>query len=152
MAPNMRRVVGGRHLVCGNCASWIQHDNSGCEKKWADTRVEGFVFTCKGCTQVAALAKEVDGLRQMVEDMKDMVVGLRLEDKGAETGSRVTTTGVNQDREETVGNNRTQEMVTGVDDEGEISTEEMITGFEDEGVIRTEERKDICDGATLRRR
>ena len=99
MAPNRRRVVGGRHLVCGNCASWIQHENSGCEKKWADTRVEGFVFTCKGCTEVAALAKEVDGLKQMVEDMKEMVAGLRFEDKGAETRSRVTTTGVNQDRE-----------------------------------------------------
>ena len=93
-------MVGGRHLVCGNCASWIQHENSGCEKKWADTRVEGFVFTCKGCTEVAALAKEVDGLRKMVEDMKEMVAGLRFEDKCAETGSRVTTAGVNQDREE----------------------------------------------------
>ena len=50
-------MVGGRHVVCGNCASWIQHENSGCEKKWADTRVEGFVFTYKGCTGVAALAK-----------------------------------------------------------------------------------------------
>ena len=56
-------MVGDRHLVCGNCASWIQHENSGCEKKWADTRVEGFVFTCKGCTEVAALSKEVDGLK-----------------------------------------------------------------------------------------
>ena len=101
-----------------NCASWIQHEHSGCEKKWADTRVGGFVFTCKGCTEVAALAKEVDGLKQMVEDMKEMVAGLRLEDKGAETGSRVTTTGVNQDREEAAGKNRTEEMVTGVDDEG----------------------------------
>ena len=127
-------MVGGRHLVCGNCASWIQHENSGCEKKWADTRVEGFVFTCKGCTEVAALAKEVDGLKQMVEDMKEMVAGLRFEDKGAETRSRVTTTGVNQDREEAAGKNRTEEMVTGVDDEG---------------VIRTEERKEICAGATL---
>ena len=149
MAPNRRRVVGGRHLVCGNCASWIRHENSGCEKKWADTRVEGFVFTCKGCPEVAALAKEVDGPRQMVEDMKEMVAGLRFEDKGAETGSRVTTTGVNQDREEAAGKNRTEEMVTGVDDEGEIRTEEMITGVEDEGVIRTEERKEICAGATL---
>ena len=122
-------MVGGRHLVCGNCASWIQHENSGCEKKWADTRVEGFVFTCKGCTEVAALAKEVDGLKQMVEDMKEMVAGLRFEDKGAETGSRVTTTGVNQDREEAAGKNKTEEMVTGVDDKG---------------VIRTEERKEIC--------
>ena len=101
-------MVGGRHLVCGNCASWIQHENSGCEKKWADTRVEGFVFTCKGCTEVAALAKEVDGLKQMVEDMKEMVTGLRFEDNGAETGSRVTTTGVNQDREEAAGKNRTE--------------------------------------------
>ena len=142
-------MVGGRHLVCGNCASWIQHENSGCEKKWADTRVEGFVFTCKGCTEVAALAKEVDGLKQMVEDMKEMVAGLRFEDKGAETGSRVTTTGVDQDREEAAGKNRTEEMVTGVDDEGEIRTEEMITGVDDEGVIRTEEKKEICAGATL---
>ena len=56
------------------------------------------------------------------------------EDKGAETGSRVTTTGVNQDREEAA---------------GKIRTEEMITGVEDEGEIRTEERKEICAGATL---
>ena len=142
-------MVGGRHLVCGNCASWIQHDNSGCEKKWADTRVEGFVFTCKGCKEVAALEKEVDGLRQMVNDMKEMVAGLSFEDKGAETGSRVTTTGVNQEREETAGKNRTKELITGVDDEGEIRTEEIITGVEDEGVIRTEDRKEICAGATL---
>ena len=142
-------MAGGRNLVCGNCASWIQHDNSGCEKKWADTRVERFVFTCKGCTEVAALAKEVDGLRQMVEDMKEMVAGLRFEDKGAETGGRVTTTGVNQDREEAAGKIRTEEIATGFDDEGEIRTEEMITGVEDKGVIRTEEKKEICAGATL---
>ena len=78
-----------------------------------------------------------------------MVAGLRFEDKVAETGSRVTTTGVNQDREEAAGKNRTEEMVTGVDDEGEIRTEKMITCVEDEGVIRTEERKEICAGATL---
>ena len=30
---------------------------------------------------MAALAKEVEGLRQMVEDMKEMVAGLRFEDK-----------------------------------------------------------------------
>ncbi len=59
---------------------------------------------------------------------------MRFDDKGAKTGSRVTTTGVNQDREEAAGKNRTEEMVTGVDDEGEI---------------RTEERKEICAGATL---
>ena len=45
------------------------------------------MFTCKGCTEVAVLVKEVSGLRQMVEDMKETVAVLRLEDKGAETGS-----------------------------------------------------------------
>ena len=45
--------------------------------------------------------KKVSGLKQMMEDMKETVAGLQFEDKGAETGSRVTTTGVYQDREET---------------------------------------------------
>ena len=65
--------------------------------------------------------------------MMEKVAGLRFEDKGAETGSRVTTTGVNQDREESAGNSKTEEMITGVEDEGEI---------------RTEERKEICSVAT----
>ena len=43
-------------------------------------------------------------------------------------------TGVNQDREEAAGKIRKEEMVTGVDDEGDI---------------KTEERKEICAGATL---
>ena len=47
----------------------------------------------------------------------------------------MATTGVNQDREEAGGH---------------IRTEEMITGVEDEGEIRTEERKEICAGAKLR--
>ena len=37
------------------------------------------------------------------------------------------------------GNIRTEEMITGVEDEGEIKIEEMITCVEDEGQIRTEE-------------
>ena len=52
---------------------------------------------------------EVSGLKQMAEDMKETAAGLQLEDKGAETGSRVTTTGVNQDIEETAGNRRTED-------------------------------------------
>ena len=44
----------------------------------------------------------------------------------------MTTTGVNQDREEAA---------------GKIMTEKMITGVEDEGEIMTEERKEICAGA-----
>ena len=66
---------------------------------------------------------------QMVEDMNEKVAGLRFEDKGAETECRVTKTGGNQDREEAAENS---------------TTEEMITGVEDEGDNRTEERKEIC--------
>ena len=117
MGQKKRNVVPSRHLVCGNCASWVQHEGSGCEKKWADTKVDGFVFTCKGCAYRVALVKEVEGLRQMVEGMKDMVAGFRYEDKGEETWSSVTTTGVNQvgeaqAREEAAGNFRTEEMIT----------------------------------------
>ena len=77
--------------------------------------------------------KEVEGLNQMVEDMKETVAGLQLEDKGTHTGSRVTTTGVNQDREETAGNSMTEDTDTVIEDEGEG---------------RTEERTEICAGTT----
>ena len=46
----------------------------------------------------------------------------------------MTKTVANQESEEAAGNVRTEDMITGVDDEGEI---------------RTEERKEICSGATL---
>ena len=134
MAPNRRKIVASRHLVCGNCSSWIQFESSGCGKTWAETRGESFAFTFKGCTEVTALVKEVEGLRQMVEDMTEKVAGLRFEDKGAERECRVTRTGENQDRDEAAEN---------------IRTDEMITGVLDEGYIRTEERKDIFSGATL---
>ena len=49
---------------------------------------------------MTALVKEVEGLKQMVEDIMEKVAGLRVEDKGEETGSSVTMTGVNQDRED----------------------------------------------------
>ena len=154
MAPKKRKITASRHLVCGNCRSWIQFESSGCGKTWAETRGKGFEFTCKGCTEVTALVKEVEGLKQMVEDIMEKVAGLRVEDEGEETGSSVTMTGVNQDREdqareEAAGNTRTEETITGDEDKGEIRTEETITGVEDEGEIRTEERKEICSGATL---
>ena len=174
MGQTKKKVVARRHLVCGNCASWIHLETSGCEKKWADTRAEGFVFTCKGCTDVAVLVKEVSGLKQMMEDMKETVVGLHLEDKGAQTGSRVTTTGVSQDREETAGNSRTEDTDTGIEDKGEGRAEDRTeicagmmtgvsqdreetdgnrisedTGIEDEGEGRTEERTEICAGTRL---
>ena len=176
MGQTKKKVVARRHLVCGNCASWVHLETSGCEKKWAYTRAEGFVFTCKGCTEVAVLVKEVSGLKQMMEDMKETVAGLHLEDKGAETGSRVTTTGVSQDREETAGNSRTEDTDTGIEDKGEGRTEHRTdicagmmtgvsqdreetdgnrisedtdTGIEDEGEGRTEERTEICAGTRL---
>ena len=134
MAPRKKNVVVRRHLVCGNCASWVHYETSGCEKKWADTRTEAFVFTCKGCTEVTVLVKEVSGLKQMMEDLKETVAGLQLDDTGAETGNRVTTTGVSQDRDETAGNS---------------GTEDTDTGIEDEGEGRTEERTEICTGTLL---
>ena len=57
-----------------------------------------------------------------------------MEDKGEETDNIVTKTGANQESDEAPGN---------------VRTEEMITGVEDEGEIMTEERKEICSGATL---
>ena len=93
MAPNKRKVAASRHLVCCNCSSWVQFVISGCGKTWAETRGESFAFTCKGCTEVTVLVKAVEGLKQMVEEMMEKVTGLRLEDKGEETDSRVTKTG-----------------------------------------------------------
>ena len=80
------------------------------------------------------MVKEVEGLKQMVENMMGKGTRMRFEDKGEETESRVTKIGANQDREEAAGNFRTEETITGVEDEGEI---------------RTEERKEICSGAKL---
>ena len=69
-------------------------------------------------------------MKQMVEDMNEMVAGLRVKDKDVEKGSSVTTTGVNQDREE-----QAREEAA-----GKIRTEDMITG---------EERTEICSGTPL---
>ena len=112
MGQSKRRVVpvASRHLVCCNCRSWVEFKSSGCGKTWAETRGESFAFTCKGCTEVTVLVKEVEGLKQMVEDMMGTVTILRFEDKGEETESRVTKTGANQERErrqrETLGQRR----------------------------------------------
>ena len=81
MAPKKRKVAVSRHLICFNCSSWVHFVSSGCGKTWADTSGESFVFTCKGCTAVKVLVKEVEGLKQMMEEMMEKVIGLRLEDK-----------------------------------------------------------------------
>ena len=81
MAPKKRKVAVSKHLICCNCCSWVHFVSSGCGKTWAETRGERFMFTCKGCTEVKGLVKEVEGLKQMVEEMMEKVTGLRLEDK-----------------------------------------------------------------------
>ena len=137
MGQSKRKVVpvASRHLVCLNCKRSVDFKSSGCGKTWAETRGEIFAFTCKGCTEVTVLVKEVEGLKQMVEDMMmGKVTRMRFEEKGEETESRVTKIGANQEREEAADNFRTEETITGVEDEGEI---------------RTEERKEIWSGATL---
>ena len=135
MGQSKRNVVpvASGHLICCNCRSWVDFKNSGCGKTWAETRWESFAFKCKGCREVTVLVKEVEGLKNMVEDMMGNVTRMRFEDKGEETESRVTKTGANQEREEAAGNFRTEETITGVEDE----------------ISRTEERKEICSGATL---
>ena len=110
MTPKKRKVAVSKHLICCNCCSWVHFVSSGCFKTWAETRGESFVFTCKGCTEVKGLVKEVEGLKQMVEEIMEKVTGLRLEDKGEETESRVTKTGAIQESEEAAGNVRTEEM------------------------------------------
>ena len=112
----------------------------------------------------------------MMEDLKETVAGLQLDDKGAETGSRVTTTGVSQYREETAGNSSTGDTDTGMEDEeqgrteerteicagtttgvsqdreetaGSSRTEDPDTVIEDEGEGGTEERTEICAGTPL---
>ena len=90
---------------------------------------EGILVYVQGMHRGDIFGERSGRLRQMVEYMKEKVTGLLVEDNGEETGSSVTTTGVNQDRkdqarEEVARNTRTKEMITGVEDEGEIRTEE----------------------------
>ena len=59
MAPKKRKVAVSRHLIGCNYSSWVQFVSSGCSKTWAENRGESFVFTCKGCTEVKVLVKEV---------------------------------------------------------------------------------------------
>ena len=81
-------IAPSRHLVCGNCSSWIQFDSSGCTISWAEMRKSTSVFTCKGCTEVAKLVGEVEDLRKMMESLKRMVTGQGLEEKRGETGDQ----------------------------------------------------------------
>ena len=119
--------------------SWINCEEVTCfqiVKTRAETRGESFVFTCKGCTEVKVLVKEVEGLKQMVEEMMEKFTGLRLEDKGEETESRVTKSGANQESEEAAGNVRT-----------ELGDDHRSRGRRRD--YRTEGRKEICAGTPL---
>ena len=44
-------------------------------------------FTCKWCREVARLVGEVGDLRQMMDGMKRMITGQRLEEESGETGA-----------------------------------------------------------------
>ena len=46
------------------------------------------MFTCKGCTEVARLVREVEDRRKMMESLKRMVTGQGLEEKRGETGDQ----------------------------------------------------------------
>ena len=94
----------------------------------------------------------------MMEDMKETVAGLQLEDKGAETAGNSGTEDTDTDIE---GEGRTEERMeicagttTGVrldieETQGNSRTEDTDTGIEDEEEGRTEERTEICAGTPL---
>ena len=151
MGQNKRKVVpvASRHLVCLNCKSWVDFKSSGCGKTWAETRGESFGFTCKGCTEVTVLVKEVEGLKQMVEDMMGKVTRMRFEDKGEETESRVTKIGANQEREEAAGNFRTEDETSGETGDREATLEEAE---EREKCVGENTRDNSPQGDTSRRR
>ena len=79
--------IASKHFVCGTCSSWVDFDTSGCTNSWAEIRGGTCVFACKGCREVAMLVGEVEELRQMMENMKRIVTGQGLEEKGEETGN-----------------------------------------------------------------
>ena len=93
-----RKAVANRHLVCGNCNSWIQFDSSGCTISSAEMRESTSVFTCKGCTEVARLVGEVEDLRKMMESLKRMVTGQ--EEKRGETGDQEATLDEAEEKEQ----------------------------------------------------
>ena len=86
-----RKAVANRHLVCGNCSSWIPFDSSGCTISLAEMRESTSAFTCKGCTEMARLVGEVEDLRKMMESLKRMVTGQGLEEKRGEPGDQEAT-------------------------------------------------------------
>ena len=94
----MRKAVANRHLVCGNCSSWIHFDSLECIISWAEMRKSTSVFTCKGCTEVARLVGEVEYLRKMMESLKRMVTGQGLEEKRGETGDQEATLEVAEEK------------------------------------------------------
>ena len=68
MAPIRSRQVGNRHLLCGNCRSWIQYDSSGCGKTCAETRGRGIRVYVYGVQRSGGFGErsgrtEVDGER-----------------------------------------------------------------------------------------
>ena len=130
------------------------------------------VFTCRGCREVARLTGEVEGLRNIMESMKMMVMGQGVEEKGGETEFRVTrleedkkekcegemppyiSTGEIRTEKETAGTTWTEEMDSGLQIEveqgtkgedkcrQEIDRKDMRTGMQ---ILATQEYKKNLD-------
>ena len=80
------RVFASRHLVCGDCISWIHYDSSGCGKTLGGRRGQMDL-----CSRVEGAGGGVSGARdgRSEEFMKETVTRQCVEDKGADAGSRV---------------------------------------------------------------
>ena len=91
------------------------------------------MFTCKGCREVTRLVGEVEDLRQMLESMKRIVIGLGLEEKGGETGDRMAELGEAEKCEEVITpDNSTEGNRKGKATAGSISPEDRGTVIKSE--------------------
>ena len=61
------------------------------------------MFKYKGCTEVARLVGEVEGLMKMMESLKRMVTGQGLDETSGETRGREATLEEAEEREKCVG-------------------------------------------------
>ena len=148
-----------RHLICASCSSWIQFDSSGCTNSWAEMRGEGggaCVFTCKGCTEVTRLVREVD-LRRMMESMKRMITRQGLEEERGESGIQVArleeTEKEKCERVMTSDNSSTEESRNGKETAERSSSEDRGTVIEIEGEHGTEGEetdRQLLDGKGIR--
>ena len=99
--------------MCASCSSWVQFDSSGCTNFSAEMSRGACAFICKGCKEVARLVGEVGDLRQMMDIMKRMITGQKLEEESGETRLEVTEEKEKCERVMTPGNSSTEESRNG---------------------------------------